>query len=83
LFGDTNTAHVRLDDDGRVHFEEIVEGDTVAEVLRYVQFEPDALRRKLRRTLETAVRENKLTLEESGTLRRFYEQGLSGSTYLS
>ncbi|MEM7624811.1 MAG: biosynthetic arginine decarboxylase [Planctomycetota bacterium] len=82
LFGDTNAAHIHLDADGRVNITEVVEGDTVAEVLEYVQFQPDHLRRKLRRALESAVRENKLTVEESGVLRRFYEQGLSGYTYL-
>lgn len=83
LFGDTNAVHIRLDADGQVRIDEVVEGDTVAQVLEYVQFQPDLLRRKLRQTLETAVREQKLTVEESGVLRRFYEQGLSGYTYLS
>jgi arginine decarboxylase len=83
LFGDTNAVHVSLDETGQVHIEEVVEGDTTAEVLGYVQYEPDQLRRTFRRTLEQAVREGKLAVEESATLRRFYEQGLSGYTYLT
>ncbi|MBB6431195.1 biosynthetic arginine decarboxylase [Algisphaera agarilytica] len=83
LFGDTNAVHVTLDEQGQVQIDEIVEGDTVAEVLRYVQFEPEELRRTFRKTLEQAVREGKITVAESGVLRRFYEQGLSGYTYLT
>ncbi len=83
LFGDTNAVHVSLDDQGQVHIDEVVEGDTIAEVLSYVQFEPEQLRRTFRKTLEQAVREGKLEVEESATLRRFYEHGLSGYTYLT
>ncbi|MEM9420509.1 MAG: biosynthetic arginine decarboxylase, partial [Planctomycetota bacterium] len=83
LFGDTNAVHVTLDAEGRVQIDEVVEGDTVSEVLRYVQFEPDELRRTFRKTLEQAVRDGRVTVEESGVLRRFYEQGLSGYTYLT
>ena len=82
LFGDTNAVHVTVDEGGGVHIGEVVEGDTVAEVLRYVQFDPEALRRSYRNTLEAAVRRGKLTVQESALLRRFYEQGLAGSTYL-
>ncbi|MEM9913563.1 MAG: biosynthetic arginine decarboxylase [Planctomycetota bacterium] len=82
LFGDTNAVHVALDDNGQVHFEEVVDGDTTAEVLSYVQFEPDQLRRTFRQTVEQAVRNGKITVQESAVLRRFYEQGLAGYTYL-
>ncbi|MEM1107248.1 MAG: biosynthetic arginine decarboxylase [Planctomycetota bacterium] len=83
LFGDTNAVHVTLDPDGQVHLNEEVPGDTVAEVLSYVQYEPAHLRRTFRQTLERAVRENKITVEESAVLRQFYEQGLAGYTYLT
>ena len=83
LFGDTNAVHVSVDDQGQTHIDEVVEGDTIAEVLSYVQFEPEQLRRTFRQILEKAVRDGKLAVEESATLRRFYEQGLSGYTYLT
>ena len=83
LLGDTNVVHVSIDEDGEASIDEIVEGDSVSEVLRYVQFEPDALRRAFRKSVERAVRQRQLTLEESRVLRRFYEQGLSGYTYLT
>jgi arginine decarboxylase len=82
LFGDTNAVHVSLDDDGNVMLEEVVRGDTVREVLAYVQFDADILLRRFRRDVETAVREGRLAADESGRLLRFYEEGLRGYTYL-
>ena len=51
-------------------------------VLDYVEFDADTLLRKLRQSVEMAVRENRLNYEESGRLLRFYEDGLHGYTYL-
>ena len=82
LFGDTNAVHVRLSDAGEVVLEDVIKGDTVREVLDYVQFKGDALVNALRKSVETAVREGRLSYEESGRLLRFYEEGLHGYTYL-
>jgi arginine decarboxylase len=54
----------------------------VREVLNYVQFSSDSLVTKLRRDVESALRDNRLTYEESGALLKFYEEGLRGYTYL-
>ena len=82
LFGDTNTVHVRLGPTGEILLDSVIKGDTVREVLNYVQFSSDALVSKLRRDVETALREGRLSYEESGALLRFYEEGLHGYTYL-
>jgi arginine decarboxylase len=82
LFGDTNTVHVRLGPTGEILLDSVIKGDTVREVLNYVQFSSDALVTKLRRDIETALREGRLSYEESGALLRFYEEGLHGYTYL-
>jgi arginine decarboxylase len=82
LFGDTNTVHVRLSPTGEVILDSVFKGDTVREVLNYVQFSSDVLVQKLRRDVETALREGRLTYEESGSLLKFYEEGLHGYTYL-
>ena len=82
LFGDTNAVHVRLSDTGEVVLEDVIKGDTVREVLDYVQFKGDALVTALRKSVETAVRDGRLSYEESGRLLRFYEDGLHGYTYL-
>ena len=82
LLGDTNAVHVKLDAEGNASIEEVVRGDTVREVLSYVQFNSEELVSKLRKQAEAAVREKKLTLEESSQLMRYYEEGMRGYTYL-
>jgi arginine decarboxylase len=82
LFGDTDAVHVKLeDDDYRV--EHVVEGDSVAEVLSYVQYSKDDLIARVRRAMELALRERRLTPAESGRLMRRYEEALAGYTYLT
>jgi arginine decarboxylase len=82
LLGDTNAVHVTVGENGEASIEEVVRGDTVREVLSYVQFNADELVGKLRKQVECAVREKKITLEEGTQLMRYYEDGMSGYTYL-
>jgi arginine decarboxylase len=82
LFGDTNAVHVLLSETGEVILNTVVRGDTVREVLDYVQFNSKALLEAFRVDVETALREGKIGYEESGRLLRFYEEGLNGYTYL-
>ncbi len=82
LFGDTNAVHVSLDEHGEVVLKTVVQGDTVREVLNYVQYNTQTLVDQLRRDVEKAVREQRIGYEESGRLLRFYEEGLQGYTYL-
>jgi arginine decarboxylase len=82
LFGDTHAVHVSLDDGGNVVLDAVIKGDTVREVLDYVEFDAETLVRKLRHDVELAVREGKISYEESGRLLEFYEEGLHGYTYL-
>jgi arginine decarboxylase len=82
LFGDTDAVHVRLDgDDYRV--EHVVEGDSVTEALSYVQYSKDDLVARMRRSVEAALREKRITMAESGRFMRRYEEALDGYTYLS
>jgi arginine decarboxylase len=82
LFGDTDAVHVRLDgDDYRV--EHVVEGDSVAEVLAFVQYSKEDLVSRVRRAVEEALREKRLTMVESGRLLKHYEEALEAYTYLS
>jgi arginine decarboxylase len=82
LFGDTHAVHVSLDAGGNVMLESVIKGDTVREVLDYVEFDAETLVRKLRESVEVAVRDGRIDFEESGRLLRFYEDGLHGYTYL-
>jgi arginine decarboxylase len=82
LFGDTHAVHVSLDAAGNVVLDAVIKGDTVREVLDYVEFDSETLVRKLRQDVELAVREGRMSFEESGRLLEFYEDGLNGYTYL-
>jgi arginine decarboxylase len=82
LFGDTNAVHVSLDDDGAINVDTVIKGDTVREVLAYVQYSADELMALMRKDVERAVRAGKISLHESKQLLHFYESGLEGYTYL-
>ena len=82
LFGDTNAVHVSMDDDGEVVLETVIKGDTVREVLDYVEFNVEGLMKQFRTSVELAVRESRIGYEEAGRFLRYYEDGLQGYTYL-
>ena len=82
LFGDTNAVHVSLRPDGKYKLEHVVQGDTVSEVLSYVEYDKLDLLRRVRNLAETAVRNHQMTFEDLAKLMRRYEEGLSGYTYL-
>jgi arginine decarboxylase len=82
LFGDTDAVHVRLDSDGGYRIEHIVEGDDVTEVLSYVQYDRRDLTERVRRLIETALRDGRISLEDSALLKRRYDQSLADYTYL-
>lgn len=82
LFGDTNTIHVELDEQGEVILQTMIRGETVNEVLDYVQFNGKELIDRLQSAVEVAVREGRIDNAEAGRLIKFYEDGLNGYTYL-
>src|SRR4051812_31756131 len=82
LFGDTNAVHVSMGDDGEVVLETVIKGDTVREVLDYVEFNVENMMRQFRDSVEMAVRESRIGYEEAGRFQRYYEDGLQGYTYL-
>jgi arginine decarboxylase len=83
LFGDTNAIHISLDEEHGYRIERVIEGDSVAEVLTYVQYDKQELVRRMRSRMEVAVRTGTISLKESALLMKRYEEGLSGYTYLT
>jgi arginine decarboxylase len=82
LFGDTNAVHIRLTPKG-YQIEHVVKGDTMTEVLGYVQYDCEDLIESIRRRSETALQDGRITLEESQLLLQNYEHSLSRYTYLA
>ncbi|MCW6051184.1 biosynthetic arginine decarboxylase [Lyngbya sp. CCAP 1446/10] len=81
LFGDANTVHIQLTPSG-YHIEHVVKGDTMKEVLSYVQYDAESLVESIRRQTEAALQQNKITLSEAQLLLQNYERSLSQYTYL-
>jgi arginine decarboxylase len=82
LLGDTNAVHVSLEEDGTPNVDTVIKGDTVTEVLNYVQYSAEKLTDRVRKDVEKAVRQGRITAAESRQFLRFYETGLEGYTYL-
>jgi arginine decarboxylase len=68
--------------DGDYIVDEVIYGDTVSDVLQYVDYQPKVLTNALRAQVEAAVRLGKMTLEESSHLMQRYRQALAAYTYL-
>ncbi|TAE49010.1 MAG: biosynthetic arginine decarboxylase [Oscillatoriales cyanobacterium] len=81
LFGDANTVHIQLTPSG-YHIEHVVKGDTMKEVLSYVQYDAESLVESIRRQTESALQQNKITLSEAQLLLQNYERSLTQYTYL-
>lgn len=82
LFGDTNAVHVEVRQDGQYDLRSVVKGDTVSEVLHYVQYNAEELLHRMRLGVEEAVRQGRLTIEESAHFLSRYEDNLDGYTYM-
>lgn len=81
LFGDTNTVHVSVHKDG-YEIEQIIDGETVAEVLDYVQYNPKKLVRNVETWVTRSMKSGKITPEEGREFLSNYRSGLYGYTYL-
>jgi arginine decarboxylase len=82
LFGDTNAVHVELSDTG-YQITHVVKGDSVSEVLKYVQYNPDNMVEAVRKQAERAVSQGRITNEQLRTLLQHYEDSLRSYTYLT
>ena len=81
LFGDTTAVHISVKDN-KYHIDQIIDGETVAEVLDYVQYNPKKLVRQLETWVTKSVKEGRITLEEGKEFLGNYRSGLYGYTYL-
>lgn len=82
LFGDINAVHISMSNDG-YQVEHLVRGDTMKEVLSYVQYNGEDLIEAVRRQTEKAVQAQRMTIEEAQKLLLNYEISLNRYTYLT
>ena len=81
LFGDTNVVSLRIGADGEIEYTHEIAGDAVEDVLSYVEYNPQDMLDRMRKTAEQAVRTGKITAEERRDIMEAYETGLRGYTY--
>ena len=81
LMGDTNVVSIKVSEDGSYSFVREIEGDSVADVLSYVEYEPKSMSKRFRETAERAIRENLITPSERREIMNMYEEGLRGYPY--
>ena len=81
LMGDTNVASVRLHADGSFEFVREMSGDSIADVLSYVEYQPQRLLEQLRRTAEQAVKKERISLAQRQELLESFNASLRGYTY--
>ena len=81
LFGDTNAVHVSVDSDG-YKIDRVIDGESIAEVLDYVQYSPKKMVRTLETWVTSSVKSGIITLEEGKEFLSNYRSGLYGYTYL-
>lgn len=81
LFGDTNAVHISVNKEG-YHIDQVIDGETVAEVLEYVQYDPKKLVRTLETWVSRSVKEGRISAAEGKDFLSNYRSGLYGYTYL-
>ncbi|HIK36833.1 MAG: biosynthetic arginine decarboxylase [Geminocystis sp.] len=81
LFGDINVVHIEINGDN-YNIKHVVKGDTVTDVLRYVEYSPEDLMEKMRCLAEMAINERQIEIEHSQRLLKNYERNLRSYTYL-
>ncbi|OAB55490.1 arginine decarboxylase [Leptolyngbya valderiana BDU 20041] len=82
LFGDTNAVHIHLTPNG-YQIEHLVKGDTMTDVLQYVEYNAEDMLESIRKSSEAALQAGKISIEESQRLLQNYERSLRSYTYLS
>lgn len=83
LFGDTNAVHVEVTPDSKFDLVNVVYGDSIREVLQYVQYDKEDLCERWRTSVEKAVSEGRLPAVESGQIIKKYAGSFDSYTYLA
>ncbi|MDF1584450.1 MAG: biosynthetic arginine decarboxylase [Methyloprofundus sp.] len=81
LFGDTHVVSVHISEDGSFDFAREFHGDSIADVLSYVEYDPKVMQEQFRRIAETAVREGKISVAMRQQMIKAFRDSLNGYTY--
>ena len=81
LFGDTNVVSVKIEEDGGYNFQREFEGDSISDVLSYVEYNPTTMQEQFRKKAEAAVRDGKITVAMRKQMMKAFRESLQGYTY--
>jgi arginine decarboxylase len=81
LFGDTNVVSVKINGDGDFDFIREFQGDSIADVLSYVEYEPKQMLEQFRRSAEQAVRDKRISASQRQRMLQAFKDSLQGYTY--
>lgn len=81
LFGDTNVANIRINQDGSFDVVTELQGDSIADVLSYVEYQPDVIKRRFRDIAEQAVRNGNISVAQRQRMLQDFSDSLQGYTY--
>jgi len=81
LFGDTNVVSVRMHADGTYDFADEIEGDSIGDVLSYVEYQPNLLKERFRKIAEASVRDGNITAVERQEIMKAFSESMLGYTY--
>lgn len=81
LFGDTNVVSVKVNSDGSFDFAREFQGDSIADVLSYVEYDPKHMQEQFRRTAEQAVRDKRINVAQRQQMLKAFRESLQGYTY--
>lgn len=82
LFGDTTTVNITTKEDGSYEINHVQDGETIADVLTYVQYDPKHMVRRLEGWVARAIKQRKISIKEGKEFINNYRSGLYGYTYL-
>lgn len=82
LFGDTDTVHITINDNGSYTVDHVLQGDTVTEVLSYLDYNRSELLEMIRKATEQSIARGSLSHVDARLLLKHYEEGIAGYTYL-
>jgi arginine decarboxylase len=81
LFGDTNVVSVKVHEDGNFEFEREFHGDSIADVLSYVEYDTKLMTEEFRKRCENAVSEGRITAPRRKQMMKAFKESLDGYTY--
>ncbi len=81
LFGDTNVVSIHAQEDGSYQFIRELEGDSVSDVLAYVEYDVRSIKNKIKLMAEESIQKGFITAKERKSILHSFDEGLRGYTY--